>query len=75
MVGPDVHFGHLKGVLTGMMRELFGPDQAVRFRPSFFPFTEPSAEIDTTCPVRAAGNALTATGPIGVPYVRGIGVD
>jgi phenylalanyl-tRNA synthetase alpha chain len=50
MIGPDIHFGHLKGVLTGMMRELFGPDQEVRFRPSFFPFTEPSAEIDTTCP-------------------------
>src|SRR5580658_436928 len=50
MVGPDIHFGHLKGVLTGMMRELFGPQQDVRFRPSFFPFTEPSAEIDTTCP-------------------------
>jgi phenylalanyl-tRNA synthetase alpha chain len=50
MVGPGIHFGHLKGVLTGMMRELFGPAQDVRFRPSFFPFTEPSAEIDTTCP-------------------------
>jgi phenylalanyl-tRNA synthetase alpha chain len=50
MVGSDVHFGHLKGVLTGMMRHLFGPVQEVRFRPSFFPFTEPSAEIDTTCP-------------------------
>jgi len=50
MVGPGIHFGHLKGVLTGMMRELFGPNQDVRFRPSFFPFTEPSAEIDTTCP-------------------------
>jgi len=50
MVGHDIHFGHLKGVLQGMMRELFGPAQEVRFRPSFFPFTEPSAEIDTTCP-------------------------
>ena len=50
MIGHDIHFGHLKGVLTGMMRELFGPNQDVRFRPSFFPFTEPSAEIDTTCP-------------------------
>jgi phenylalanyl-tRNA synthetase alpha chain len=50
MVGEGIHFGHLKGVLTGMMRELFGPHQDVRFRPSFFPFTEPSAEIDTTCP-------------------------
>ena len=50
MVGAGIHFGHLKGVLSGMMRDLFGPRQHVRFRPSFFPFTEPSAEIDTTCP-------------------------
>ena len=50
LVAQDVHFGHLKGMLTGMCRELFGSDQVVRFRPSFFPFTEPSAEVDTTCP-------------------------
>jgi phenylalanyl-tRNA synthetase alpha chain len=50
LVAEDVHFGHLKGMLTGMCRALFGQDQNVRFRPSFFPFTEPSAEVDTTCP-------------------------
>lgn len=50
LVAPDIHFGHLKGMLTGLCRELFGTDQQVRFRPSFFPFTEPSAEVDTTCP-------------------------
>lgn len=50
LVAEDVHFGHLKGMLTGMCRALFGPEQNVRFRPSFFPFTEPSAEVDTTCP-------------------------
>ena len=50
MVGHGVHFGHLKGVLVGMCRELFGADADVRFRPSFFPFTEPSAEIDVKCP-------------------------
>ncbi|MGH7756498.1 MAG: phenylalanine--tRNA ligase subunit alpha [Vulcanimicrobiaceae bacterium] len=50
LVGPGIHMGHLKGMLTGMCRELFGPRQEVRFRPSFFPFTEPSAEVDTTCP-------------------------
>ncbi|MBV8244979.1 MAG: phenylalanine--tRNA ligase subunit alpha [Candidatus Eremiobacteraeota bacterium] len=56
LVAKDVHFGHLKGTLTGMCRKLFGPDQAVRFRPSYFPFTEPSAEVDTTCPrCRGAG--------------------
>lgn len=51
LVAKDVHFGHLKGMLTGMCRELFGAQQQVRFRPSFFPFTEPSAEVDTTCPL------------------------
>ncbi len=50
LVAPGIHMGHLKGVLTGLFRQLFGPSQAVRFRPSFFPFTEPSAEVDTTCP-------------------------
>jgi len=50
LVAEDIHFGHLKGMLAGMCRELFGPEQQVRFRPSFFPFTEPSAEVDTTCP-------------------------
>jgi phenylalanyl-tRNA synthetase alpha chain len=50
MVGRGIHFGHLKGMLLGMCRELFGPNADVRFRPSFFPFTEPSAEIDVKCP-------------------------
>ncbi len=50
LVAEGIHFGHLKGMLTGLCRELFGADQRVRFRPSYFPFTEPSAEVDTTCP-------------------------
>jgi phenylalanyl-tRNA synthetase alpha chain len=50
LVAQGIHFGHLKGMLTGLCRELFGEDQRVRFRPSYFPFTEPSAEVDTTCP-------------------------
>jgi phenylalanyl-tRNA synthetase alpha chain len=50
LVAPGINLGHLKAMLTGMCRELFGAAQAVRFRPSFFPFTEPSAEVDTTCP-------------------------
>jgi phenylalanyl-tRNA synthetase alpha chain len=59
MIGEGIHFGHLRGMLTGMCRELFGPNQEVRFRPSFFPFTEPSAEIDTTCP-RCGGSGISA---------------
>jgi phenylalanyl-tRNA synthetase alpha chain len=50
LVAQGIHFGHLKGMLAEMCRELFGPQQSVRFRPSYFPFTEPSAEVDTTCP-------------------------
>jgi phenylalanyl-tRNA synthetase alpha chain len=50
MVGRGVHFGHLKGMLLGLFREVFGPSADVRFRPSFFPFTEPSAEVDVKCP-------------------------
>jgi phenylalanyl-tRNA synthetase alpha chain len=40
---------HLKGVLTEFLRAFFGPDTGVRFRSSFFPFTEPSAEVDISC--------------------------
>jgi phenylalanyl-tRNA synthetase alpha chain len=49
MVDEGINFGHLKGVLTHFLHSLFGDDRAVRFRPSFFPFTEPSAEVDIQC--------------------------
>lgn len=64
LVAEGIHFGHLKGMLTGMCRELFGPDQQLRFRPSYFPFTEPSAEVDTTCPLcsRAGGDCRMCGG-------------
>ena len=62
LVAPGIHLGHLKGALTGMCRELFGPQQAVRFRPSFFPFTEPSAEVDTTCPGCGGNGCRTCSG-------------
>lgn len=48
-VGEGVTFADLKAVLTMAMRELFGPRTETRFRPSFFPFTEPSAEVDVCC--------------------------
>lgn len=46
MVDTDVNFKHLKFMLRTFIQELFGEDREVRFRPSFFPFTEPSAEMD-----------------------------
>jgi len=49
LVDEGVTFGDLKGTLTHFVREMFGGDTALRFRPSFFPFTEPSAEVDIQC--------------------------
>ncbi|NIP46939.1 MAG: phenylalanine--tRNA ligase subunit alpha [Gammaproteobacteria bacterium] len=47
MVGEDVSFAHLKGMLMDFLRHFFEQDDLdVRFRPSYFPFTEPSAEVD-----------------------------
>ncbi|OGQ57573.1 MAG: phenylalanine--tRNA ligase subunit alpha [Deltaproteobacteria bacterium RIFCSPLOWO2_02_FULL_53_8] len=49
MVDKGVSFANLKGVLTQFFQSLFGADTAIRLRPSFFPFTEPSAEVDIRC--------------------------
>ena len=40
---------HLKGTVVEFLRRMFGPDTVTRFRPSYFPFTEPSAEFDFSC--------------------------
>lgn len=49
LVDESVSFSDLKGVLTLFARKLFGRDIKMRFRPHFFPFTEPSAEVDISC--------------------------
>jgi len=49
LVDQDVSFGDLKGTLIRFLHEMFGEDTKLRFRPSFFPFTEPSAEVDIQC--------------------------
>ncbi len=48
-VAEGLTVGHLKGTLLAFLRRLFAPDVEIRLRPSFFPFTEPSAEVDVTC--------------------------
>jgi phenylalanyl-tRNA synthetase alpha chain len=48
-VGHDITFADLKGTLTEFARRLFGENRQTRFRASYFPFTEPSAEMDVTC--------------------------
>ena len=49
LVDKGITFADLKGVLTVFVHEMFGEDTRLRFRPSFFPFTEPSAEVDIEC--------------------------
>ena len=49
LVDRHVTFGDLKGILTAFVTQMFGRNVGVRFRPSFFPFTEPSAEVDIQC--------------------------
>jgi phenylalanyl-tRNA synthetase alpha chain len=59
VVGEDVSLADLKGTLTAFVHDLFGPERNVRFRPSFFPYTEPSAELDISCSsCRGAGCAM-----------------
>lgn len=56
LVDQNVTFADLKGTIMYFVHRLFGEDTKVRFRPSFFPFTEPSAEVDISCTVcRGAG--------------------
>jgi phenylalanyl-tRNA synthetase alpha chain len=54
MVDETVNFANLKGVLLAFGRHLFGPKTELRFRANHFPFTEPSAELDYSCPLCAS---------------------
>ena len=49
VVDKGIHFGHLRGTLEYFIRRILKPDSELRFRPSYFPFTEPSAEVDVSC--------------------------
>jgi phenylalanyl-tRNA synthetase alpha chain len=51
LVDRQVSMADLKGTISFLLTEMFGSSVKVRFRPSFFPFTEPSAEFDCSCPV------------------------
>ena len=51
VVDEGITFADLKGTLDHFCKEMFGPDRRTRFRPHFFPFTEPSAEVDVSCGV------------------------
>jgi phenylalanyl-tRNA synthetase alpha chain len=61
-VDRGISMGDLKGTLELFARELFGPDSRIRFRPSFFPFTEPSAEVDVLCVLCKGGGCRVCKG-------------
>src|SRR5262245_9582711 len=61
-VDRGISMGDLKGTLELFARELFGPDSRIRFRPSFFPFTEPSAEVDVLCFLCKGGGCRVCKG-------------
>ncbi|SDL85140.1 phenylalanyl-tRNA synthetase alpha chain [Catalinimonas alkaloidigena] len=61
-IAENVSMADLKQTLYYFAREMFGPQTQVRFRPSFFPFTEPSAEIDISCGLRQPGTCQICGG-------------
>jgi len=73
LVDRRVTLGDLKGVLTSFLTQFFGEDTVLRFRPSFFPFTEPSAEVDIRC-VMCHGAGCRVCGQSGWLEILGSGM-
>ncbi len=85
MVDKGVRFSDLKGILTVFIHEMFGENTPVRFRPSYFPFTEPSAEIDIGCVICTGAGCrlcketgwleILGSGVVHPQVLRGVGYD
>ena len=85
LIDKDVTFGQLKGTLQAFIKALFKKDLNIRFRPDFFPFTEPSAELDSQCPFcqgkgcRTCGNRgwleLLGCGMVDPNVLKEAGID
>ena len=84
-VDKDITFGDLKGVLNEFIRLYFGASRPTRFRSSFFPFTEPSAEVDVQCIMCQGKGCKTCSGTgwlevlgcgmVDANVLRGVGID
>lgn len=72
-VDENITFGDLKGVLTVFTHRIFGKDRKIRFRPGFFPFTEPSAEVDVSC-LLCKGRGCQSCGYTGWLEIMGAGM-
>lgn len=73
VVASGISMGDLKGTIEVFVRRLFGKDRKVRFRPSYFPFTEPSAEVDISCGI-CEGAGCRACGEKGWLEIMGAGL-
>jgi len=73
LVDRGISFADLKGILTVFLQEVFGAETRLRFRPSFFPFTEPSAEVDIQC-VMCCGRGCRVCGQTGWLEILGSGM-
>lgn len=72
-VDTDISFSDLKGTLLLFVREMFGPEQKIRLRPSYFPFTEPSAEVDILC-IMCGGKGCRTCSETGWLEILGAGM-
>ena len=73
LVDRGITFGDLKGLLTLFIHQMFAADTPIRFRPSFFPFTEPSAEVDIQC-VMCSGDGCRVCSGTGWLEILGCGL-
>ncbi|MEA5002600.1 MAG: phenylalanine--tRNA ligase subunit alpha [Christensenella sp.] len=73
VVGKNIRFSDLKGTINTFIHNFYGEDVKTKFRPGFFPFTEPSAEVDVTCTV-CGGKGCSACKGAGMIEVLGCGV-
>lgn len=75
MVDEKVSFADLKGVLLSFARQFFGPKTKLRFRPHFFPFTEPSAEVDIYWEARQDWLEILGAGMVHPNVLRAVKID
>ncbi|WP_374020466.1 phenylalanine--tRNA ligase subunit alpha [Paenibacillus thiaminolyticus] len=73
VIGDNIRMSDLKGTLLQFMREMFGAHMQIRLRPSFFPFTEPSTEVDVTC-VKCGGSGCRICKQTGWIEILGAGM-
>lgn len=74
-VGEDITLAHLKGTLDAFCREYFGAEAKIRLRPSYFPFTEPSVEVDVWFPAQEKWLEVMGAGMVHPNVLKNAGID